>query len=316
MVLGGERRHTTVTGPLGDPVTAEWLFVDRPSGAVSDLAALVPGWGRQTGPLAAIEASRAVGRSLVPHPSGDDPLRATTHGIGELLLAAVAAGARRIVVGVGGTAGTDGGLGAVHAVGPAERLDGAQVAVACDVTTRFRDAARVFGPQKGATAEQVVLLSGRLDELADRYRREHGVDVDSLAGSGAAGGLAGGLAVLGASLHPGVELVAAAVGLRRRMVGADAVVTGEGRLDATSFQGKVVGGVADLCHGRLPLWCVVGEVDAALPPTALPAALQGRVLSLVEAFGWTRATTQAAAAAADLLVDRLRREDGAGTPDR
>jgi glycerate kinase len=95
----------------------------------------------------------------------------------------------------------------------------------------------------------------------------------------------------------------------------DAVVTGEGRLDATSFQGKVVGGVAQLCEGHVPLWCVVGEVDPAMPATAVPASLRGRIASLVETFGRQRATTQTAAAAADLLASRLSAGDDAASPD-
>ena len=120
-------------------------------------------------------------------------MRATTAGVGQLLLAARERGARRIVVGCGGSSTTDGGLGAYQAVGSPEALRGVELVVACDVTTRFGDAAAVFGPQKGATAAQVVSLGQRLVEVAARYRRETGVDVTCVAGGGAAGGLAGGL---------------------------------------------------------------------------------------------------------------------------
>lgn len=148
-----------------------------------------------------------------------------------------------MVVGVGGSATSDGGLGAVDALGWS--LSGHEVTVACDVSTPFLDAATVYGPQKGATAAQVSLLTRRLARLADEYRTRKGVDVTVLEGAGAAGGLAGGLAAIGARLEPGFDVVARAAGLDRALETADLVVTGEGRLDRTSFQGKVVGGVLE-----------------------------------------------------------------------
>src|SRR5262249_4514488 len=139
---------------------------------------------------------------------------------------------------------------------------GLAVRVACDVQTRFVDAARVFAPQKGADAEQVALLTARLLELAHRYGEELGTDVRDLPGAGAAGGPAGGLAALGAELVTGFELVAASVGLDDALAEAELVVTGEGRLDSTSLAGKVVGGVARRAAARrLPLLVVAGEVD-------------------------------------------------------
>ncbi|HCB38019.1 MAG TPA: glycerate kinase, partial [Acidimicrobiaceae bacterium] len=129
------------------------------------------------------------------------------------MAAAVAAGARRVVVAVGGSATTDGGQGAVAALLPHTRLDGVRVEVACDVRTTFVDAAKVFGPQKGATPAQVELLTRRLRTLAEVYLADYGVDVTELPGAGAAGGLAGGLAALGAQLVGGFDLVAAEVGL-------------------------------------------------------------------------------------------------------
>ena len=222
-------------------------------------------------PTAVIESARAAGRALLPHPTGDEPVRATTAGVGQLVLAAVDAGARRVVVGLGGSATTDGGWGAVEIIGSPERLGGAEVTVACDVRTTFGRAAEVFGPQKGATGDQVAALTERLDELAERYRADFGVDVDRLTGAGAAGGLAGGLAALGARLVPGFELVAELTGLASRLARADLVVTGEGRLDPPSFDGKVVGGVISLVAGRAPVLCVVGGADpnlAARPPAA------------------------------------------------
>ncbi|MHB8219931.1 MAG: glycerate kinase, partial [Acidimicrobiales bacterium] len=175
-VLGGERRRTTVTGPLGRPVAAWWSMLATPPGG--------------DGPTAVIEMAQAAGRELLSDPSGDDPVRATTAGVGELVLAAVDAGARRVVVAVGGSATTDGGWGAVQAIGSRRRLAGADLVVACDVRTPFTDAAEVFGPQKGATPDQVGVLRRRLVELARRYRQELGVDVEHIPGAGAAGGLA------------------------------------------------------------------------------------------------------------------------------
>jgi glycerate kinase len=148
-----------------------------------------------------------------------------------------------VVVGVGGSATTDGGLAAIESLGWS--FGGAPVTVACDVSTRFLDAARVFAPQKGASDAQVQLLTRRLAQLAAQYEARTGVDVRDLEGSGAAGGLAGGLAAIGAQLEPGFDTVAGAAGLEALLEDATLVVTGEGRLDATSFEGKVVGGVLD-----------------------------------------------------------------------
>ena len=190
---------------------------------------------------------------------------ATTAGTGELIRAALDDGVRRVLVAVGGSATVDGGLGALEALD--FDLRGADVVVACDVTTGFVDAATVFAPQKGADAAAVAELQRRLTELAERYRTDHGVDVRELPGSGAAGGLAGGLAALGARLVPGAELVADVVGLREALTGASLVLTGEGRFDATSLAGKVVGHV--LREGRaldVPAAIVAGDADRAHLP--------------------------------------------------
>ena len=214
---GGSRRTTRVTGPLGEPVDAEW--------------------GVLPGGLAIIEMARASGLALVN--GRNDPLRASTRGTGELIAAVRAQGFSRVVVAVGGSASTDGGLAAVEALGWS--LQGMKVTVACDVETAFAAAAEVFGPQKGASAAQVSLLTRRLTMLADTYRNRTGVDLTKLTGAGAAGGLAGGLAAIGAELAPGFEVVAEAVGLETALEGADLAVTGEGKLDMSSLAGKVVG---------------------------------------------------------------------------
>ncbi|HWC12097.1 MAG TPA: glycerate kinase, partial [Acidimicrobiales bacterium] len=183
-VLGGAPQWATVRGPLGDPVEARWSLRDDRS--------------------AVVEMAQASGLELVGGPEGNDPLRASSYGTGELVAAALNGRAQRVVVCLGGSASTDGGLGAVSAL-RAHRLvplGARDVVVACDVPTRFLDAAERFAPQKGATPAAVSLLRRRLERLADVYQRDYGVDVPRLAGSGAGGGLAGGLAAVGATLVP------------------------------------------------------------------------------------------------------------------
>lgn len=224
-VLGGPNRESTVTGPLGDQVTAAWRFQ-------SDTAV--------------IEMARASGLTLVGGPGGNDPIAATTTGVGELIDRALDLGAQRIIVCLGGSATTDGGLGAVRAIHAPTRLRGVEFLIACDVTTPFLDAATVFAPQKGATRSQVKLLTNRLERVAQMYREAFDIDVTTLEGGGAAGGLAAGLAALGGRIVPGFDLVADEVNLYDRIRRADLVITGEGQLDATSYDGKVVGSVIDL----------------------------------------------------------------------
>jgi glycerate kinase len=238
--FGGPNRTTTVTGPLGEPVDADWRLSDG---------------------VAVIEMARASGLLLAGGAEENDPVNATTAGTGELISAAAEAGARTVVVGLGGSATTDGGLGALRAMAPLARFRGVSLEVACDVRTRFVDAAEVFAPQKGASPAQVKLLRRRLERLVQVYADEHGVDVGGLVRSGAAGGLAGGLAAaVGARLADGFGLIADAVDLYDLIEQADLVVTGEGRLDATSFDGKVVGGVVDLARAAgVPVVAVVGQ---------------------------------------------------------
>lgn len=220
-VVGGELRSSRVTGPLGEPVDAQW---------------------RLAGDLAVVESARASGLVLAGGAEGNDPVGATSRGTGELIAAAVAAGASRIIVGVGGSATTDGGEGALEVLDESGGIGESEVLVACDVTVGFLDAARIFGPQKGADGAQVELLSERLVDLLGAYFRR-GCDLSAMPGSGAAGGLAGGLVVAGARIVPGFDLVAELVDLDARIGAANLVITGEGRLDSTSWVGKVVGGV-------------------------------------------------------------------------
>lgn len=225
--LGGANRTSTVTGPLGDPVQAEWRF------------------HRGT---AVIEMARASGLTLVGGAASNDAMAATTTGTGELIDQALDLGAKRIVVCLGGSATTDGGLGCVRAISAPARLKAVQLLVACDVQTKFVDAAPVFAPQKGATPAQVDMLKGRLERLVQLYREQFGIDVRDLPGTGAAGGLAGGLVALGGRLQPGFDLVADEIDLHDKIAAADLVITGEGYLDEQSFEGKVIGGVQELCE--------------------------------------------------------------------
>lgn len=243
-VLGGPNRTTLVTGPLGDPVRAEWRF------------------HRGT---AVIEMARASGLTLVGGAEKNDPVAASTQGTGELIDTALDMGAKRIIVCLGGSATTDGGYGALRAISTPARLKAVDFLVACDVDTTFVDAARVFAPQKGASPAQVRLLEGRLERLAQVYRDEHGVDVTRIDGSGAAGGLAGALAALGATLMPGFDIVAEETGFDEAVREHDLVITGEGLLDHTSFDGKVAGSVADYAEraGTNVMSVVVSGVRAA-----------------------------------------------------
>jgi glycerate kinase len=276
--FGGGNRTAVVTGPLGDPVVAAWRFSR----------------GR-----AVIEMAAASGLLLVGGAQGNDPIAASTYGTGELIGAALDAGARQIVVGVGGSATTDGGLGAIRAVLPPHRLRAVRFEVACDVRTLFLEAAETFGPQKGATSAQVQLLTRRLHRLAEVYREDYGVDVREIEGSGAGGGLAGGLAALGAKLVSGFQLVAEAHDLAGRLEGADLVVTGEGFVDAQSFQGKVVGGVSELARSMgVPVLVIAGEVFDEHP-------VDIATVSLVERFGRERAVAETDACITDAVVEWL-----------
>ena len=258
-VLGGGNRRRTVTGPLGEPVEAEWRLEE-------DGTAL-------------IEAALACGLSLAGGRENNDPLGATSRGVGELIAAAVTEGARRIVVAVGGVASTDGGVGAVEALPPSPP----PIDVAYDVEARFLDAAEVFAPQKGATPEQVQILRERLARLS----------VPDAPGAGAAGGLAGGLAAVGARLLPGFDLVASRLGFDDQLATADLVVTGEGLVDATSLTGKVVGGVlARTEDAGVEALVLAGEVA---PGSPIPA------VSLLERYGPERAFADPAGCLAELV---------------
>jgi glycerate 2-kinase len=245
--LGGEQRVVQVHDPLRRPVAASFAILGD-------------------GETAVVEMARASGLPLLA-PAERDAERADTYGTGELIAAAIAAGATRVVVGVGGSATSDGGRGALEALRASEAAIAAGIEVLCDVQTPFEDAARVFAPQKGADAAAVERLSARLDALAAELPRDpRGVPM-----TGCAGGLSGGLWAYGAELRRGAELVLGALGFDDRLARADAVVSGEGRLDSQSLEGKIVGTIAARCAGAAkPLHLIVGQ-DALL--SDVPAAV-------------------------------------------
>jgi glycerate kinase len=243
--LGGRRCEARVSDPLGRPVWASYGLAERRRGPV----------------VAIVESAAASGLYLVAE-SDRDATAASTAGTGELILAAIAAGAREVLLAVGGSATTDGGSGAIRAIREGGGLGDARIVVLCDVRTAFEDAARVFGPQKGASAEQVVRLTRRLHALARSLPRDpRGVPM-----TGGAGGLAGGLwAAFGAQLVRGASFVLDEIGFDARMRAARAVVTGEGRLDSQSLAGKLVSEIATRARqAGVPCHAIVGsrELDS------------------------------------------------------
>jgi glycerate kinase len=239
--LGAELRTAAVHDPLGREIRAEYA-VSPPPG------------------IAVVEAARAAGLGLVGAQERD-PWAASTAGVGELILAARDAGAGEILVGLGGSATTDGGAGAVAAIAAGGGLGGARLVLLCDVTTPFERAAALFAPQKGASPPMVRRLAERLERQAGELRRDpRGVPM-----TGAAGGLAGGLwSELDARLVAGAAYVLDLVGFDRLLARAVAVVTGEGRLDAQTAAGKAASMVARRAAASgVPVHAVVGSNDLA-----------------------------------------------------
>nr|PZN71570.1 MAG: glycerate kinase [Bacillota bacterium] len=268
---GGRLITAAVRGPLGDPVEAVF-------GMLGD------------GETAVIEMAQASGLTLVP-PERRNPLITTTYGTGELIRRALDLGAKRLIIGIGGSATNDGGAGMAQALGARlldedgrelepggaalarlaridvagldPRVRSVQITVACDVDnplTGPRGASAVFGPQKGATPEMVVQLDAALRRWAEVIRRDLGRDVENVPGAGAAGGLGAGLmAFLNAELRRGVEIVVEATGLDRHLAGADLCLTGEGSTDFQTVRGKTPMGVAAAArrHG-VPVICLSG----------------------------------------------------------
>ena len=269
----GDIRSATVTGPIGEPVEAEW-------GALGD------------GETAMIEMARTSGLALLSLDERD-PLRATTYGLGEIIREALDAGFRSFIVGIGGSATNDGGAGMAQALGvrllnesgndlppggaalaglrkiDASGLDAraaaSQFSVACDVSnplTGPEGASAIYGPQKGATPELVEQLDGALGNFAEVVERDIGRSIDDVPGSGAAGGLGGGMmAFLDGSLRAGVDIVLDQVGLNEQLEGADLVITGEGQLDFQTVYHKAPIGVAWRAKERgIPVIAISGSL--------------------------------------------------------
>ena len=267
---GYVREPVTVSGPTGRPVDS--------------------GYARRDG-SAVVELADASGLARLPD-GRPDPMGASTRGTGELIAAALRAGCTDIVLGIGGSASTDGGAGMVTALGARildergdplpdgggsladaaaldlsdldPRLDGAQIVVASDVDNPLlgaRGAAAVYGPQKGADPDQVALLDRSLRRWAELVGTTTGQDVAARPGAGAAGGTGfGAMAILGASLRPGIEIVLDLVGFHDALAGADLVITGEGSLDEQTLHGKAPAGVAEAARrGGVAVAAVCGH---------------------------------------------------------
>jgi glycerate 2-kinase len=268
--LGGELATAIVEDPLGREVEAGFgLLEEARSGRL----------------VAVVEMARASGLTLVER-GERDPVAASTFGTGQLLLAAVDAGAELVYVGVGGSATTDGGAGALRAIGRAGGLGNARLVVLCDVRTPFEEAARIYAPQKGAGPEQVAKLSRRLNDLARRLPR----DPRGIPMTGAAGGLSGGLwAELRAELVPGAAFVLDLLDFDRRIHAAHAIVTGEGRLDQQSLAGKAVSEAATRARqSGVPCHAIVGERDLdafGARILDLQAILEAGTLEAIESAG-------------------------------
>lgn len=283
---GGESRSSRLRGPLGEEVSAVWGLLGRQSGE----------------PITAvIEMAAASGLVLSP-PGHRYPMRASTFGTGQMILAALDAGAQRILLGIGGSATNDGGTGMAQAMGvhfidingqiitetmcggliprihriDISRLDPriahARIIVACDVTnpmTGLNGASHIYGPQKGATPSQVAQLDAALEHLASLFERQLGKQVRDVPGAGAAGGLGGGLlAFLHAELQRGIDVVLAATDFHRRVRGCDLCLTGEGKLDGQSLSGKACLGVAAAARGHgVPTVALVGCIGSEVEKT-------------------------------------------------
>lgn len=247
----GERRRERVSGPLDDEVDAEWVF--DPVSATAYLG-----------------CAQASGLALLGGPpTPQTALAAHSRGVGQLIAAALRAGAARIVVGLGGSASTDGGRGLIEELGglqaARQRLAGVDLVAACDVEYPMLGpwgAARIFGPQKGADAAAVAALEQRLRQWADTLNAQAGREVSAESGAGAAGGIGAALLALGGCCRPGAAIIAEHTHLADEIAAADLVITGEGRLDEQSLHGKVVGALAKVARLRqIPVLVLAGQVD-------------------------------------------------------
>jgi glycerate 2-kinase len=280
-VRGGASAHElTVAGPLGEPAPARFAIRDD---------------------LGVVESAQACGLALVERPDPRTALAADTSGVASLVFAAVAAGARRVLLGLGGSASTDGGAGLARGLGvrlldasgralppgggglaTLDRLDvskfalvDAEVLAGCDVQSPLVDAARVFATQKGAGPAEIARLEAGLARWAEVVARDVGHPIADVPGGGAAGGLgAGAVAFLRASIVSGVNVVLDLLGFAETVRGADLVLTGEGSFDVQSLTGKAPIGVARVAHAAgVPTWVIAGRASASAPDLAGVLAL-------------------------------------------
>lgn len=257
---GGAASRITATGPLDAPVRARF-------GLLSDRTTAV------------VEMAEASGLSLVSS-SERDAERASSYGTGELILAARSAGATTILVGAGGSATSDGGLGAIAAIDAGGGLGHTRLVVLCDVASPYERAAAVFGPQKGADDEAVERLTRRLHAAAQSFPR----DPRGRAWTGCGGGLSGALwAAYNARLVPGAVAVLSAIGFDERASGASLVLTGEGRIDDQSLAGKVTGEIVRRgLRAGTPVYAVVGQNSLGRPVAGLCSISEAETLDAIE----------------------------------
>jgi glycerate kinase len=294
--LGGDLLPVTVRDPLARPVPGAVLLVDA---------------------TAYVESAQACGLHLLAADERD-PMATSTYGVGQLIAAALDAGARRIVVGLGGSGTNDGGRGMFGALGLREdgeridrtgldaRLSDVELVAASDVDNPLlgpTGASVVFGPQKGANAEKVALLEARMRRWAQMVDPQ----LADAPGAGAAGGLGYALFALGARRESGVQLIADAVGLADRLTGADVAVTGEGRFDEQSLHGKVCSGVAEAARvAGVP--CVVLAGQVTLEPAAVAAAGVRRAYAVADEVGSVQAALDRPAEGIERLAERVARD--------
>jgi glycerate kinase len=250
--------------------------------------------------IGVLEVAEIIGRSLRPTPTGNEALAASSAGVGDALVAAAASGVDRVVIGCGGSASSDGGVGCYDVV-RASTFDVALTA-ATDITATFLGALR-YAEQKGVTPSDVPLVEGRLRELAARYARECGRDVAMIERTGAAGGLGGALCALGAELVSGFDEVARANGLAGRIASAQLVITGEGRFDTGSLEGKVVAEVCALTRETQRVLVVCGAADRDAVRRLQLRHPWVRVEDLVSRFGERRAMESTLACVAQVVAD-------------
>lgn len=269
---GGRLIYKEVTGPLGKPVRAHFAILGD-------------------GKTAVVEMAQAAGLSLLPQKKRN-PMKTTTYGVGELIRFALEECVEKIIVGIGGSATNDAGVGMAQALGIKamdkygkdvpwggegllklekieargldKRLQSVKIIVACDVQNTLLDAARVYAPQKGAKPEEIILLEEGLKRFAKVVRNCLGKDVEGLPGGGAAGGLGAGLvAFLDATLSSGIDTILDYIGFDEKIKGAQLMITGEGKLDKQTTYGKAIAGAIRRAKGK-PVIALTGKIEEGL----------------------------------------------------